>query len=232
MTAAPRRFLIRIAIVLFCLSLFGRVLGVLYGETSTNVVYADWVGTVLGYAEDLLGCLRTTCFLCAVAFGYFVVGLSHSYAVLFLCAGMSLFDMLSRLAMDLWQNSLTELLTMAVIWLALQFAYELILCVLAWMSARLIGHLRTTSNRPRADVRYSLAAAMRLSLVWQLLARVGMEGYNIVSFLRTYTNITAAETSSMIGYLLYALILYGGVAFLIEEGLRALWSRRYIKAGR
>ena len=71
--------------------------------------------------------------------------------------------------------------------------------------------------------------ALRACLLWQLLARVGMEGYNILSFTRTYTAITSAEVSSMVGYILYAMILYGGVAFLIEEGLRTLWNRRYTK---
>ena len=229
MTTAPHRFLLQIAIILGGLTVFGRVLGLLYGETSTNIVYADWVGTVLGYAEDLLGCLRSTYLFCAAAYGYLAFGISHSYAVLAVCAGMSLFDMLSRLAVDLLQNSLTELLTVALIWLALQFAYELVLCVLAWVTARLIDHLRVTSGRPRAESRFSPVMALRACLLWQLLARVGIEGYNILSFTHTYTNITSAEVSSMVGYILYAVILYGGVAFLIEEGLRTLWNRSYMK---
>ena len=229
MPTASRRFPLRLAAVLCVLTVLGRVLGYLYGETSTNIVYADWVGTVLGYAEDLLGCLRSTYMLCAAAYGYLAFGIARSYTVLAVCAAMSLFDMLSRLAVDLWQNSLTELLTVALIWLALQFAYELVLCVLAWLTARLVDRLRTTSSHPRAENRYSPSMALRACLLWQLLARVGMEGYNILSFTRTYTAITSAEVSSMVGYILYAVILYGGVAFLIEEGLRTLWNRRYTK---
>ena len=83
----------------------------------------------------------------------------------------------------------------------------------------------------RSAARYTLSAALRISLLWQLLARVGMEVYNILSFTGTYTNITGAEISSMAGYFLYAVILYGGVAFLLEEGLHVLWDKRFAKAG-
>lgn len=222
-----KRFLIRFTLVLLCTTIVGRLLGLFYGESATNILYKDWISVVLGYAEDLLGCLRTTYLFCAVAFGYWTFGLSFSNRHILLSGGLILVDMLSRLAVDLAQNSIAELVTVAVIWLALQLAYELVLCVLAWITAQLVLHWRQTSPHPRAKERYTLAAALRLSLLWQLIARVGMEGFNILSFTSSYTDITTAEVSSMVGYLLYAVILYGGVAFLAEEGLRTLWERRY-----
>lgn len=221
-----KRFLIRFTLVLLCTTIAGRLLGLFYGESATNILYADWVSVVLGYAEDLLGCLRTTYLICAVAYGYWNFGLSFSNRHILLSGGLILFDMLSRLAVDLLQNNIAELVTVAVIWLALQLAYELVLCVLAWLTAQLLLHWRNTSSHPRAKDRYTLAAALRFSLLWQLVARVGMEVYNILTFTSSYTDITAAEVSSMVGYLLYAVILYGGVAFLAEEGLRTLWMKR------
>ena len=61
-----KRFLIRFTLVLLCTTIAGRLLGLFYGESATNILYADWVSVVLGYAEDLLGCLRTTYLICAV----------------------------------------------------------------------------------------------------------------------------------------------------------------------
>ena len=63
-------------------------------------------------------------------------------------------------------------------------------------------------------------------LIMSYAMACGMEVYNILTFTSSYTDITAAEVSSMVGYLLYAVILYGGVAFLAEEGLRTLWTKR------
>ena len=63
-------------------------------------------------------------------------------------------------------------------------------------------------------------------LIMSYAMAYGMEVYNILTFTSSYTDITAAEVSSMVGYLLYAVILYGGVAFLAEEGLRTLWTKR------
>lgn len=225
-----KRFLLRITVVLVLATIAGRILGILYGEASTNIIYADWIGMVLGYAEDLLGCLRTTYLICAVVYGFWMFGLSFSNKLICICSGLILFDMTTRLVLDLLTNSITDLVTVAVIWLALQYAYELILCILAWITAQLLHHLGTTGTHTHA-VRYTLSAALRISLLWQLLARVGMEVYNILSFTGTYTNITGAEISSMAGYFLYAVILYGGVAFLLEEGLHVLWDKRFTKAG-
>ncbi len=221
-----KRFLIRFTLVLLCTTIAGRLLGLLYGESATNVLYADWVSVVLGYVEDLLGCLRTTYLFCAVVYGYWTFGLSFSNRHILLSGALILVDMLSRLTVDLLQNNIEELVTVAVIWLALQMAYELVLCILAWITAQLVLHLRQTSPHPRAKDRYTLPAALRFSLFWQLIARFAMEVCNIFSFTSTYADITTAEISSMVGYLLYAVILYGGVAFLAEEGLRALWEKR------
>lgn len=221
-----KRFLIQCTLVLLCTTIAGRLLGLFYGESATNILYANWISVVLGYAEDLLGCLRTTYLFCSIAYGYWVFGLSYSNRHFLLSTGLILIDMLSRLAVDLLQNNISELVTVAVIWLALQMAYELMLCVLAWITAQLVLHLHKTSSHPRAKDRHTLATALRLSLLWQFLSRVGMEGYNILSFTSSYTDITSAEISSMVGYLLYAVILYGGIAFLAEEGLRTLWVSR------
>ena len=160
-----KRFLIRFTLVLLCTTIAGRLLGLFYGESATNILYADWVSVVLGYAEDLLGCLRTTYLICAVAYGYWNFGLSFSNRHILLSGGLILFDMLSRLAVDLLQNNIAELVTVAVIWLALQLAYELVLCVLAWLTAQLLLHWRNTSSHPRAKDRYTLAAALRFSLL-------------------------------------------------------------------
>ena len=90
---------------------------------------------------------------------------------------------------------------------------------LFWLYPAYIKSYLSTISKDDAD-------ALRFSLLWQLVARVGMEVYNILTFTSSYTDITAAEVSSMVGYLLYAVILYGGVAFLAEEGLRTLWTKR------
>lgn len=228
--APSKRFLLRFALCMFLLTIVGRGLGLLYSEASTNIAYADWFATLLGYVKDLLSCLRTTLLFCSVVYGYWTFGLAFSNGLICVCGGMILLDMISRFAADLATSSITDIMTVALIWLALQFAYELILCILAWITAQCIHHLCTTSTHPRASVRYTCQTALRLSLLWQFLTRIGMEIYDIMSFTNNYTNITGAEISSMAGYLLYAIILYGGVAFLIEECLYAIWKKHYEKS--
>ena len=62
---------------------------------------------------------------------------------------------------------------------------------------------------------------MTQSVVYLLGSRILLEVYYLVDFLTTYSDVTAAEVSSIVGQFLYTAVLYGGVAWGISMGLTA-----------
>jgi len=85
--------------------------------------------------------------------------------------------------------------------------------VLVWCTGMFLFH-------PAAGkVRCGIERAVTQAVVYQLGARILLEIYYLVDFLTTYSDVTAAEVSSIVGQFLYTAVLYGGVAWGISMGL-------------
>ena len=215
------------ALVLLVLTVLCRGMGYIYSTMATDIAYGEVAVSIMGVLVEGLTILRTMAGYCGILYamwrwerdgeGRYRCGGAVTLTVL-LCDGI---DCFSRYLVDSATSSITDMEVVAALWLALQFLYSTVLVVLVWCTGKFLFH-------PAAGkVRSGIGRAVTQAVVYLLGTRIVLEVYYLADFLTTYSDVTAAEVSSIVGQFLYTAVLYGGVAWGIGMGLTALLRGTY-----
>ncbi|MBE6569838.1 MAG: hypothetical protein E7658_06450 [Ruminococcaceae bacterium] len=226
-TKSFRSFGWMVVILLLGITAVCRVLNCFYSITATDILYDAWVSTAIGYVLDFLSGLRYVMSFGAVLYAQWKWGLSAGNGMFVIGALCSFADMGSRFAIDFFSASIRGLEMVALLWLLLQFAYELVTLALCWITGRIFIQKRKMSDSVRKQRKYSMENAFRLSLLYVLILRLGLWLYDVIDFLRTYDQVQNYEYASMAGQLALVFVLYGGAAYLFAELTQWLFGKTH-----
>jgi len=216
-----------ILLVLLGLTGIGRLTNHFYSITYTDVLYDVWISTVLGYVLDGLSCLRYVLGFGAVLYAQWKWG-NHAGDIIFITAVLcDLVDVGVRFVIDYFTDSIIGMEIMTIIWLLLQFAYDMIILALCWITGRILRMRYQASESVRRDRKYSMARTFRQSLLYVLILRIVIWAIDAVDFISNYSDIQSYEYASMAGQFVFTLVLYGGVAFLLSELVQWWFGRLY-----
>ena len=215
------------ALVLLVLTVLCRGMGYIYSTMATDIAYSEVTVSIMGILVEGLTILRTAAGYCGILYAMwrwerdgdvrYRCGGVVTLTVL-LCDGI---DCFSRYLVDSATSSITDMEVMAMLWLTLQFCYSTIMVVLVWCTGKFLFHPSAGKSRS------SIGRAVTQAVLYQLAARILLEVYYLADFLMAYSDVTAAEVSSIVGQFLYTAVLYGGAAWGISMGLTALLQGMY-----
>lgn len=228
-TKTFRSFGWMVVVLLLSMTALGRLLNHFYSITATDIMYADWVSAALGYIMEALSCLQYVFGFGAVLYAQRKWGLNAGNGVFGIVALTCLADMGARFLIDYLSNSIRGVEIVAMLWLLLQFAYELIILALCWLTGRIFLARMDMSDSVRRHRQFAISRAFRFSLLYVLILRILIWLYDVVDFVRSYSQIQNYEYASMAGQLIYVLVLYGGAAFLFSELVLWFLSRTHGK---
>lgn len=222
---AKQKFFCFTVTTLALLVVLGRVTSYFNTISATDVAVSDWVTTLLTYLGEILTAARTVVSFSAIAVAAYVLDKkSLVFSTVYVFA-FALLDYAARFLIDFVNGAITGVETMAIIWLLLQFAYEGIFIILAVLIVNMMKAKLDNAETPRRAAKFSCIRAVRWSLFAVCLSRVALEVYFLVDFLLTYTNITNTETASIIGQFLKIIVIYGGISFMLAEGMQSVYAR-------
>ncbi len=216
-----------VMLALLVLSVLCRGMGYIYSTMATDIAYSDLTVSIMGILVEGLTILRTVTGYCAIL--YAMYRWERDCPVRYRCGGLitaavlvcDLLDCFSRYLVDRATSSITDMEVMAVLWLAMQFCYSMILVILCWCTGSIL--FRPSSARPGRTPERVLTQ----SVLYLLGSRLILEIIYLLDFLTAYSGITASEISSIIGQFLYTLVLYGGIAWGIAMGLLVWLKHTY-----
>jgi len=202
-------------IVMLALVVLGRGVTCLHTVTATNIAFAGWVSSVLSYLAELLVCARTVAAIAGVTYAvYRNCGGGKFFAA---AAGAALLDYAARFVIDFSTSAIAGAELLAASWLILQFLFEMLFIVLAYVIAGTMRKkLAAAETRHQAE-RYTVNRACTVSLLLVMISRLAMEVWYLIDFMIVYTDITAAETAAIVGSFLKVIVIYGGAAVLFGE---------------
>lgn len=195
----------------------GRLVSYFTSVTATDIAYSDWVPSLLGWLGEILSAARTVIGFSSVAAAGFCLNRSAALTTAAIASAAAFIDCLARFLIDILSSSLTGMELLAVIWLLLQFVYEVIFIALAYIIAGIIKGRYDRAESARAREKNSSSAALRFSLILVMLSKAVLEICYLVDFLMNYSNITSAETASIIGQFIRIAVIYGGLSIAMGE---------------
>lgn len=215
------KFCLLTVILLIGTVILGRLASYFQSVSATDIAYADWVSTLTAYLGEVIVSARTAISFSAIAAAAYYLDKSCVRLSIVFAAAAALMDYAARFLIDWFSGSLDGTQTLALVWLLLQYAYELIFIALAVLIVVMMKKKALAADSRRTAEKFSCIRAIRYALVLVLLSHVALEAYYLVDFLLSYTNITNTEIASMIGQFLKIFVIYGGLALLFAEGMHA-----------
>ena len=211
------------ALLLLLLTVLGRGMGYIYSTMATDIAYSDLVVEIFGILVEILTILRTVFGYCAILYAMYRWERQDTryrcgWSVMLTVLVCDAVDCLSRYLVDKATSSITDLETMAMLWLTLQFCYSTILVLICWSAGLFLFH-PAAGKEPAGQEK-----AVTLAVLWLLGTRLALEVYYVIDFFVTYTNPTGTELASMLGQFLYTFILYGCAAWGMGMGI-SLWLK-------
>ena len=195
----------------------GRLVSYFTSVTATDVAYADWVPSLLGWLGEIITACRTVIGFSAVVTAVYLAGRKTAFTAAAAASAAAFLDCLARFLIDILSSSLAGMELLAAVWLLLQFAYEVIFIALAYLAAVIIKRRYDAAETERTREKNSSIVSLRWSVILVLASKVLLEVYYLVDFLMNYTNITTAETASIIGQFVRIAVIYGCVSLAAGE---------------
>lgn len=216
--------------VMLGLTVISRLFNHFYSITATDIAFGAWISETIGYVLDGLACLRYVFSFGALLYAQRKWGMGAGNAIFLIANVCNLTDMGVRFVIDFVSNSIVGMKMLTLMWLLLQFAYDMITLALCWITGRIFLQRLGTSDSVRRTRKYSISRAFRFSLLYVLILRVGLWFLDVIDFVGSYSKIQVSEYAAMAGQLVTVLVLYGGIAFLFSELTQWFFSRVYGKA--
>ena len=210
-----KRYSLTAAVIILVVTvILSRIVSGLYSVTYSDISFADWVPLTLGYISEILVSLRVALSYCAV--GYMTYAMRGRAAVIAVTAIVFL-DLLLRFLIDCWSGAILGQELFAAIWLLLQFVYEFVFIILAFIVARMMRDKCYQAEETRLRAKYSPKKAVRYAVLLYLASRVFSEILYLIDFLTTYDDITSGEVASIVKSFLMIFVIYGLVGILFAD---------------
>lgn len=220
------KFCLLTVLLLLAAVILGRLSSYFQSVSATDIAYADWVSDLMAYLGEVIVSARTVVSFSAIACAAYYLDKSALTQSIIFASAAALLDYAARFLIDCISGALDGAETLALVWLLLQYAYEMIFIALAVMIVLMMKKKALAAETRRTAEKFSCIRAIRYALILVMLSHVALEAYYLVDFLLSYTGITNTEIASMVGQFLKIFVIYGGIALIFAEGMHA-W---YVKA--
>ena len=210
---------------MLALVVLGRSVSYFHTVTATDIAYAAWVSSALSYLAELLVCARTVTAIAGIAYAVYHPQTQNGGKFLAAAGLIALFDYGARFLIDYVTSAIVDAEIFAVVWLLLQYLFEMIFIVLSYAVASSMRKKFIAAGSSLRAEKYTVSRACAVSVLLVLLSRLAMEVWYLADFLLAYTDVTAAETASIVGSFLKVIVIYGGAALLFGEGFMGLLQK-------
>lgn len=211
-------------LAMLALVVLGRGVSYLNTIASTDISYAAWVSSVLSYLAELLVCARTVLGIAGITYAMYRFGKREAWKFLGAAAGAALTDYAARFLIDFATSAIADVEVLAASWLLLQFLFEMLFVALSYVLAEILKKKFEATEIKRQAEKYTVNRSCMISLLCVMLSRIALEIWYLIDFMIAYTDITAAETASIVGSFLKVIVIYGGIAVLLGE-----WYTEWLK---
>lgn len=202
-------------LVMLALVVLGRGVSSFHTVAATDIAFDAWVSSALSYLAELLVCARTVAAIAGITWA--VYRNQGSGKFLAAAAVIALLDYAARFVIDYASSAIVGAEVLAASWLLLQFLFEMLFVVLAYLIAGAMRKKLQTAETRRQAERYTVNRSCTVSLLLVMVSRLMLEVWYLIDFMLAYTDITAAETAAIVGSFLKVLVIYGGAAVLFGE---------------
>ena len=202
-------------LVMLALVVLGRGVSSFHTVAATDIAFDAWVSSALSYLAELLVCARTVAAIAGITWA--VYRNQGSGKFLAAAAVIALLDYAARFVIDFASSAIVGAEVLAASWLLLQFLFEMLFVVLAYLIAGAMRKKFTAAETRRQAERYTVNRSCTVSLLLVMVSRLMLEVWYLIDFMLAYTDITAAETAAIVGSFLKVLVIYGGAAVLFGE---------------
>ncbi len=200
---------------MLALVVLGRGVSSFHTVAATDIAFDAWVSSALSYLAELLVCARTVAAIAGITWA--VYRNQGSGKFLAAAAVIALLDYAARFVIDFASSAIVGAEVLAASWLLLQFLFEMLFVVLAYLIAGAMRKKLQTAETRRQAERYTVNRSCTVSLLLVMVSRLMLEVWYLIDFMLAYTDITAAETAAIVGSFLKVLVIYGGAAVLFGE---------------
>ena len=202
-------------LVMLALVVLGRGVSYFHTIAATDISFALWVSSALSYLAELLVCARTVAAVAGITYAVYRDRGAGKY--LGAAAGIAFLDYAARFLIDFATSAIVGAEILAASWLLMQFLFEMLFVVLAYAIARAMRKKMQAAETGLQAEKYTVNRSCAASLLLVMASRLVLEIWYLIDFMLAYTDITAAETASIIGSFLKVIVIYGGAAVLLGE---------------
>ena len=214
------------AVVLFSIVVLSRIVGIFYSITATDIMYADWVPSILNYVTEFLGAFYVAAAYCLIVYSIYNGRLKGAVITVL---SVTLVDFSARFMIDLINGSIAGMERFAFIWLVLQLVYELVFMALSFIIGRMMYTKYLQTAGKVSSSRFSSDRAVMYSVLLYMASRLFSEILYLIDFLTTYTNITNTEIASIVGSFMTILVVYGAAALVFASVFGASLKKRIVQ---
>lgn len=212
---STKKFYIFLAAFFTILVVISRLSSYFYSFTYTDITFPDWVPTFFHTISLVSVCAELALSFAAISYSSFNLPSPHSLITFILTSAFSLADSMTKLLIDCLTNSLDEYGMLALVYILLQFAYRFVLLILSLLISRAFI-LKRKSMASEKSAKYSEKRAAGFSVLLLFATQLASEVSYLIKFLNTYSDITSAETLSIIGSFIRLITVYGIAAMIIS----------------
>ncbi len=211
------------ALMLLIFIILGRLTSYFYTVTSTDITYPDWTVVMSSYLSEALPVLRLSFSFTLIA--YAVYNRKNAHSAFILSAAASFMDFAARFLIDYITMAIAGEELLAVIWLAMNLAYELLFIVLSLVAAKMMKLKLSSADDKRKKEKFTENKARFLAILIYALSRIVSEIIYLADFLLTYVNITNSEIASIVGSFLSIFVIYIGFSAIASYFFRGIIAK-------
>lgn len=212
--------------LMLALVVLGRGVSYFHTIAATDIAYASWVSSVLSYLAEILVCARTVLAIAGITYAVYHPQTQSGGKFLTAAAVTALIDYAARFVIDFVTGAIADAEMLAVVWLLLQFLFEMLFVLLSYAIAGAMRKKAAAADSRGTAEKYTVNRSCTVSLLLVTLSRLVLEGWYVIDFMLTYNDITATETASIVGSFLKVIVIYGGIAVLLGEWYTELLKKR------
>lgn len=230
MNKSKKSFFILAIVANVIFVILGRLSAYFYTLTATDISYSEAVYVLFSYLSEITVNARVVFGFVSVSFALYKFGKPTMYSAAAISFVAGLADYLARFVIDYVMNAITDMIALSAVWLLLNFLYESVFLALAVIIAILMHSKCSAAETSIQRRKYSDTRAVYASVALVLISKIVAELIYLSDFLSTYTDITGAEISSIVGQFLQIIIIYGGVSILLCELFFIIVEKTLVKS--
>lgn len=230
-TRSDRRTVFLTSSVMIAFALLSRGAYSLYSMSAADIAVPDFVEVLFSYLADALVSLRIALSLTFISCAVYsthtaeIKSIKPKNAVIAACV-CSFADYAARFLIDFFSSAISGNEITALIWLALNYALEVILFLIAYAVSFIMSARMSAADSVMKKRRYSLTRALLILAAVYSSAYLLSEIYYCVDFFLSYVDITGAEYASIVASFLRIIVLRFGLVALMCPVFTGFYSQK------